>query len=97
MAQLRFANEREQLAQDLLVTAKIEGTIQRESDGIRKMTGRVVVKNRIHDVTLFIDADERLINGRCTCNFYSQNKLHLGPCEHMLALRMKLQNSLYNP
>ncbi len=97
MEQLRFANEREQLAQDLLVEAQIKGTMQREPDGIRKMTGRVAVRNRTFEVNLFIDADERLINGRCSCNFYSQNKMHLGPCEHMLALRMKLQNSLYNP
>ena len=36
-----------------------------------------------------IDADERMIRAECTCNFYSQNKLHKGPCEHILATRMQ--------
>jgi hypothetical protein len=94
MEQLRFANEREQASQEMLHKAQIQGSIHADADGIRRMNGKVKT-HQLFDVTLFIDADERLINGRCTCNFYRQNKLHLGPCEHMLALRMKLQNSLY--
>ena len=31
--------------------------------------------------------DERLLEARCTCNFYQQNRLRKGPCEHMLAVR----------
>ncbi len=95
MDQLRFSNEREQMAQDLLQTAKIQGSVHSDADGIRCVKGTVKT-NRTYEVTLFIDADERLINGKCTCHFYQQNKLHQGPCEHMLALRMKMQNSLYN-
>ncbi len=34
-----------------------------------------------------IDGDEALRSGRCNCNFFQQNKLRQGPCEHILALR----------
>jgi len=96
LEQLRFSNDREQMAQDLLQTAVAHGPVRNDADGIRCIKGSVKTK-RTFDVTLFIDADERLINGKCSCNFYQQNKLRQGPCEHMLALRMKTRNSLYTP
>ena len=34
-----------------------------------------------------LDADERIVEAECTCGFYQHNKLHKGPCAHMLALR----------
>jgi hypothetical protein len=38
---------------------------------------------------LTVDADERMIQAECTCNWHQQNKLYKGPCEHILALRMQ--------
>jgi hypothetical protein len=35
-----------------------------------------------------IDADRRLRDATCTCSFYFQNKLKLGPCAHILAIRL---------
>nr|WP_239578703.1 SWIM zinc finger family protein [Archangium primigenium] len=29
-----------------------------------------------------------MVFGECTCNFFQQNKLFRGPCEHLLALRL---------
>jgi hypothetical protein len=48
------------------------------------------VKDRSHTfrAKLVIDADARVTRGECQCNYYQQNKLYKGPCEHMLALRM---------
>ena len=40
------------------------------------------------DWLIHIDVDERMVSPSCTCNFFQQNKLFKGPCEHMLALRM---------
>ncbi|MCP4287086.1 MAG: SWIM zinc finger family protein, partial [Gammaproteobacteria bacterium] len=37
---------------------------------------------------VLIDSDERIAEAKCTCNFYTQNKLYKGPCEHILALRI---------
>jgi predicted nucleic acid-binding Zn finger protein len=39
--------------------------------------------------TLRLDADQRMVFGECTCNFFQQNKLFRGPCEHLLALRLQ--------
>src|SRR5207302_1169730 len=36
---------------------------------------------------LRLDADDRLVEARCTCGFYVHNKMTRGPCEHMLAVR----------
>ncbi len=41
---------------------------------------------------LIIDKDERAVSGKCGCNFYQQNKMMQGPCEHMLALRLNRAN-----
>lgn len=40
------------------------------------------------ELRLILDADERIINADCGCDFFVRNRLYKGPCEHMLALRM---------
>ncbi|HBK65206.1 MAG TPA: hypothetical protein DD000_17345, partial [Cyanobacteria bacterium UBA11166] len=42
-----------------------------------------------YNPSLTVDADERIIQATCTCNWHQQNKLYKGPCEHILALRMQ--------
>nr|WP_263429555.1 SWIM zinc finger family protein [Nannocystis pusilla] len=42
-----------------------------------------------YEAELVVDRDERLSSASCTCNFYQQNKLYKGPCEHILALRIQ--------
>ena len=37
----------------------------------------------------------RIVRAECTCNFFQQNKLHKGPCEHMLALRIQHQREVH--
>ena len=34
----------------------------------------------------------RIIFGRCTCDFFDQNLMNRGPCEHMLALRRSVES-----
>ena len=53
-----------------------------------RLSGDVIDKGREYYPNLVIDADQRIIRADCTCNFYQQNRLYKGPCEHMLALRM---------
>jgi len=36
-----------------------------------------------------LDSDERLTEAGCTCNFFQQNQLRKGPCEHILAVRLQ--------
>ncbi len=91
MDQLRFANEREELATRLVEGIRVQTS--REPDNILKLTGRVQDGTRRYEPEIFIDGDQRMIRGTCTCNFYTQNKLYQGPCEHMLALRMASQQN----
>ena len=50
--------------------------------------GRVRHGKTPQEPWLRIDTDERVVDARCTCNFYQQNRLRKGPCEHILALRL---------
>lgn len=86
---LRFANEREESATGFL-TAKAVRIAKREEkqNGITEISGTVSDKNKNIEVALTIDADRRITNAHCSCNFFMMNKLFKGPCEHILALRM---------
>lgn len=88
MDKLRFANEREELSRTLVASQKIKADINREADDIFKMSGKIKDGRSLHAPTVFIDSDQRMIRATCSCNFYQQNKLHKGPCEHMIALRI---------
>jgi hypothetical protein len=94
MAKLRFANEREEAAQQLV--NKNEVTLRQTTataDGGVSLRGRVRDNGRNYEPDLVIDRDERLASATCTCNFYQQNKLYKGPCEHILALRIGYRRS----
>ena len=93
MDKLRFANEREQLATELLktVTPKIK-TEQIAGAGL-KLSGSLKAGKRTYNPELLIDEDERIKTGNCDCSFYIENKLHKGPCEHMIAMRLSYNSS----
>ncbi len=86
---LRFNNPREEEAAKLVdanrVTLEGIDSIGQEA----QVRGRVSELNNRYerDAVLLIDRDDRLTQARCTCNFFEQNRLRKGPCEHMLALR----------
>lgn len=89
MEQLRFANPREERSTMLVAANAAKVTAREGGGGSLVLTGKVHERQRIHDVELTTDRDERLIQASCTCNYYTQNKLYKGPCEHMLAVRMQ--------
>jgi hypothetical protein len=90
MDTLRFANEREERASRFLdagavvVKARVSPT-----DGSVELSGTVRQGDKVLRPTLRLDADQRMVFGECTCNFFQQNKLFRGPCEHLLALRLQ--------
>ncbi len=92
---LRFANPREESATRLVVQAKAVRVSHAAVDaaGVLTLRGQIKDKEKRFDSSLIIDGDERMIRGECACNFYQQNKLYKGPCEHMLALRMQHRRS----
>lgn len=89
MDRLRFANERESAADALLCADAVRlKAPESGADGVL-LRGTVRKDNRNFETELFIDRDQRLTRAQCNCNFYTQNKLYRGPCEHMLALRLQ--------
>jgi hypothetical protein len=94
MSKLRFANEREEAAQTLIQqNAVTVRSAQQAGPGGVQLRGRVKDGARTYDPELVIDRDERLASATCNCNFYQQNKLYKGPCEHILALRIQHRRS----
>lgn len=89
MERLRFANEREEKATRFLKQNTVQLTAASETVGAFIMQGNVRDNDKIYNPSLTVDADERIIQADCTCNWHQQNKLYKGPCEHILALRMQ--------
>lgn len=88
--QLRFSNEREQQANELIVKGKVRiVAVEELPDNKVKIKGEVEDQNRIFQTELIIDSDQRLVEANCQCRFFSKNKLYKGPCEHILATRLK--------
>lgn len=88
MEKLRFSNEREQSAIRLLNDNNVSiASTEVDDAGNKIITGKVKDKKTEYTPKIVLDSDERLINGECRCSFYFMNKLHKGPCEHMLAVR----------
>lgn len=88
--QLRFTSAREESASNLLGENNVKVTSSFEDNNlIRVIEGRVKDKKRNYEPTLKVDADERIVEAECTCNWHRQNHLRMGPCEHILALRMQ--------
>jgi hypothetical protein len=93
MAKLRFANEREQAANRLVDGRSVTVRSADQTPHNVRLRGRVKDGPRTYEPEMVIDRDERLASATCTCNFYTQNKLYKGPCEHILALRIQHRRS----
>lgn len=86
---LRFASPLEEQAEALLAAKElIKQSKTAQADGGILLQGKAKQGKRDHAVSLRLDADERITDGTCGCDHYIRNRMHKGPCEHMLALRM---------
>ena len=66
-------------------------TPEQRDDGRRET--RVVAEvegDALYEVTISVDLDGRLRFGRCGCAFFQNNLLSRGPCAHILAARLLL-------
>ena len=52
-------------------------------DGLRTLEGRILDR----PASLVLDADGRMIRGKCTCSHHYTGGLRKGPCRHLQALR----------
>lgn len=57
------------------------------SDGF-KLSGNAGHDGKRVRPLLHIGHDRRVLDGSCTCRFFTDHRLTLGPCEHILALRL---------
>jgi hypothetical protein len=94
MEKLRFANEREEAATQLLAERAVHVT--EAFDLGDAVGGGTHLKGSVKkhgtgsfELWLQLDTDERIVDAGCTCNFFQQNRLRKGPCEHVLALRLQ--------
>jgi hypothetical protein len=83
---LRFANPREEAAAQLLHRGKIAIDRVDTAEGLL-LEGRVLDRSKLFAPKITFDGDRRLVHGECSCDYFVRNRLHRGPCEHMLALR----------
>jgi hypothetical protein len=94
MEKLRFSNEREEKATRFLeARAVVVQGRPSNVDGSLELRGTVKDGSKVHTPALRLDGDQRMVFGECTCNFFQQNKLFKGPCEHLLALRLQHSKS----
>jgi len=93
---LRFGSEQEQLANEYIEQDKIKISTRVENETLY-INGKVKSKQETHTTLAVIDKDQRLTDGSCDCSFYTANKLKKGPCEHILATRMKLHATTVKP
>lgn len=56
---------------------------ERRPDGLRILEGLVPER----PVSLLLDADGRMLRGKCTCSHHFSGGLRKGPCRHLQALR----------
>ncbi len=84
---LRFASDREAAAATMLQRAKIAVDRADEVDGGLVLGGRISDRDRLFAPEITFDSERRIVAGECSCDYFIRNRLHRGPCEHMLALR----------
>ncbi len=64
-------------------TVRMDRDVER-ADGLRILEG----ESGGRPVSLLLDADGRMVRGRCTCSHHFTGGLRRGPCRHLQALRL---------
>ncbi len=86
---LRFANEREAQAQSFLNQNAVGLKLLPQQGDRLELKGEVRDGDKTFYTDLTIDSDQRLVQANCQCRFFTKNKLYQGPCEHILATRLR--------
>jgi predicted nucleic acid-binding Zn finger protein len=87
---LRFLNQREEQARIFVgsdaVKVKEKNVLE---NGNNKVTGYVIDKGKKQTTEIIFNKDEMVVATNCSCNYYQQNKMYKGPCEHIIALNIQ--------
>jgi hypothetical protein len=87
--ELRFASAAEQEAAAIVALHALnEAPAEALPDGAMRLSGVARSGDRRYRTALVLDADQRIADGTCECNQFTQHRLRHGPCAHMLALRL---------
>ena len=87
MDKLQFSNEREEKASKfVLENAVMLGKTYQQTEQI-EIHGSVMDNGKTYSTMLVIDNEMKLKDATCNCWYFGQNKLHKGPCEHILGTR----------
>jgi len=89
MDKLQFSNEREEKASNFVLAnlVTLGKTYQQETQ--TQIQGAVMDNAKTYSTTVVIDENMKLVDASCNCWYFGQNKLHKGPCEHILATRIR--------
>jgi len=88
MDKLQFTNKREEKASKFaLDNAVTLGKTYQQTEQT-EIHGSVIDNSKTYSTMLVIDNDMKLKDASCNCWYFGQNKLHKGPCEHILATRI---------
>ena len=83
-------------AQDLARRDKVT-ILSKQVFGINTLLeARVKSSNGTYDVDLILDDKNMILDGSCTCKWFSYNRLRRGPCAHILAVRIREKLHLRN-
>ncbi|MES2411363.1 MAG: SWIM zinc finger family protein [Bacteroidota bacterium] len=87
---LRFLNEREEQARIFTDSGAVKINNQTAlENGNRKLTGTITDKGKKQSSEIVFNKDEMVIDANCSCNYFQQNKMYKGPCEHIIALNIQ--------
>lgn len=86
---LRFLNEREEQARIFTDSGavNIKEQIMLEN-GNKKLSGTVTDRGKKQNSEIIFNKDEMVVAANCSCNYFQQNKMYKGPCEHIIALNI---------
>jgi len=89
MDKLQFTNEREEKASNFVLANLVTlGKVYQQKE-YTQIQGSVLDNAKTYSTMLIIDNKMKLKDATCNCWYFGQNKLHKGPCEHILATRMR--------
>jgi hypothetical protein len=89
MDKLQFSNEREEKASNFVLANLVTlGKVYQQKESI-EIYGSVLDNAKTYSTMLVIDSEMKLKDATCNCWYFKQNKLQRGPCEHILATRVK--------
>lgn len=92
---LRFSNPEEAAAIEFLEKRSVKTRANASESGTLTLMGNVMDGKREYHPSLILDPDGRMVRAECQCNFFQQNNLRKGPCQHLLAVRLQHQRQVH--